>query len=115
DFNRDVLCVPHPIGSERGLGGNRFIREGATLIRNPNDILYALGLIASPDEPFSRQELPADLSDIEHKICTALLEPLTRDELIENIELEASAANIALSTLLIRGLIVERMGKIERV
>ena len=114
DFNRDVLCVPHPIGSERGAGGNRLIREGATLVRNTNDILYALGIISAPDEPFSRKELPADLSDTERKICLGLVEPLTRDELIETAELDAQSTNIALSTLLIRGLIVERLGKIER-
>lgn len=115
DFNREVLCVPHPIGSERGTGGNRLIREGATLVRNANDILYALGIISAPDEQFSRKELPTDLSDTERKICLGLVEPLTRDELIENAKLDAQATNIALSTLLIRGLIVERMGKIERI
>jgi DNA processing protein len=115
DFNREVLCVPHPIGSERGAGGNRLIREGATLVRDASDILYALGLISEPGGTFARQELPADLSDIERKICITLLEPLTRDELIESAELDAQSANIALSTLLIRGLITERMGKIERV
>lgn len=115
DFNREVLCVPHPIGSERGAGGNRLIREGATLIRDASDILYALGLVSEPGGAFTRQELPADLSDTERKICTILLEPLTRDELIESAELDAQSANIALSTLLIRGLITERMGKIERI
>lgn len=115
DFNREVLCVPHPIGSEKGAGGNRLIREGATLIRDASDILYALGLLAEPGGTFSRQELPADLSDTERKICTILLEPLTRDELIESAELDAQSANIALSTLLIRGLIIERLGKIERI
>lgn len=114
DFNREVLCVPHPIGNERGAGGNRLIREGATLVRNANDILYVLGIISAPDETFSRKELPVDLSDTERKICVILLEPLTRDELIESAELDAQSANIALSTLLIRGLIAERMGKIER-
>jgi predicted transcriptional regulator len=77
--------------------------------------LYALGLIAEPGGTFTRQELPPDLTETERKICIALLEPLTRDELIETTELDASAANVALSTLLIRGLIVERLGKIERV
>lgn len=121
DFNRDVLCIPHPIDSgyqnfSSGAGGNRLIREGATLVRNASDILCALGLLrdGEPEASFQRKELPPDLSDSEQKICRALREPLTRDELIESTGLEASAANIALSILLIRGLVIERMGKIER-
>ncbi|MGH7141538.1 MAG: DNA-processing protein DprA [Minisyncoccia bacterium] len=114
DFNREVLCAPPPIDSQKGAGNNRLIREGATLVRDAADILYALDIISDPGLAGARQELPPDLSGDERALCLALVEPLTRDELIEATEISAQAAGIALSTLLIRGLIVERLGKIER-
>ena len=115
DYNREVLAVPHPLGAESGAGNNRLIRTGAALVRNSSDILEALGLISpnDPREPGQR-ELPLDVNEHERAILTALTEPLTRDELIERSELSAQHANIALSSLSIRGYIVERLGKIER-
>lgn len=110
DYNRDVLAVPHPVMSERGAGGNRLIREGAALVRDAGDILEALGIERAED---TAREWPADLTAPERALMEALDEPLTRDELIERADLSARDANIALSSLLIRGLIVERLGKVE--
>lgn len=113
DYNREVLAVPHELGRETGAGVNRLIREGATLVRTSDDLLQALGI--KPVETPKQQPLPTDLSEAEAKILHALTEALVRDELIEHTELAAQDANIALSSLLIRGLITERLGKIERV
>jgi DNA processing protein len=113
DYNREVLAVPHELGRESGAGANRLLREGATLVRTSQDILQALG-IQSADAP-RHIALPADLSNAEAQALHALSEPLVRDELIEQSGLSAQEANVALSSLLIRGLIIERLGKIERV
>lgn len=113
DYNREVLAVPHELGRESGAGVNRLIREGATLVRDSNDILQPLGLV--PSENLKQMPLPADLTEGEVKVLHALTEGLVRDELIERADISAQDANIALSSLLIRGLIVERLGKIERV
>ena len=112
DYNREVLAVPHELGKETGAGVNRLIREGATLVQKSEDILQALGLKerGSP----AQMALPTDLTECEAKILHAMTEPLVRDEVIERGALSAQEANIALSSLLIRGLIVERLGKIER-
>jgi hypothetical protein len=59
--------------------------------------------------------LPTDLTESEAKVLHTLTEALVRDELIELAQLSAQDAGIALSSLLIRGLITERLGKIERV
>ena len=113
DYNREVLVVPHELGHATGLGCNTLIHEGATLIRNSDDILEALGL--KLHEP-TQQALPTDLTSAEAAILEALeLEgAMVRDELIEMAELSAQEANIALSSLQIRGLVTERLGKIER-
>lgn len=113
DYNREVLAIPHELGKETGAGVNRLIREGATLVRTADDILQALGI--KPLESPKQAALPTDLSEPEMRALHALVEPLVRDELIENSGLSAQEANIALSSLLIRGLITERLGKIERV
>ena len=111
DYNREVLGIPHELGKETGAGVNRLIREGATLVRNADDILQALDL--KPLEP-EQTELPTDLNQTEMRVLHALTEALVRDELIERVQLSAQECNVALSSLLIRGLIVERLGKIER-
>ena len=113
DYNREVLAVPHELGKETGAGVNRLIREGATLVRSADDILQSLGI--KPLDTPKQMGMPADLGGPEMKVLHALTEPLVRDELIVRAELSAQDANIALSSLLIRGLIVERLGKIERV
>ncbi len=111
DYNREILAVPHELGRETGAGVNRLIREGATLVRSSEDILQALGL----KEEAVQEVLPSDLTEPEVKILEALTESLVKDEIIERSELGAQEVSIALSSLLIRGLIAERLGKIERV
>lgn len=110
DYNREVLTVPHPLDSEHGAGPNRLIREGATLVRHSTDILEALGLQYEP----TQVALPTDITRDEMHIINILKEPKTRDQIIEVSGLTAQEAGIALSSLTIRGIIVERVGKIER-
>jgi len=111
DYNREVLGVPHELGRETGKGVNTLLREGATFVRSAEDILEALGLTAAPEQI----SLPTDLTENELTILEALTEPFVKDELILRTDLSAQDTNIALSSLLIRGLIAERLGKIERV
>jgi DNA processing protein len=113
DYNREVLCVPHELDKESGRGVNSLIHEGATLVRNSNDILRALGF--EPNVDPLQATLPTDLSPSESRVLEALTTAQYKDELIENAALSAQEANVALSSLLLRGLIVERLGKIERV
>lgn len=113
DYNREVLVVPHELGRENGIGCNSLIHAGATLVRDSTDILEALGF--TPAEPV-QQALPTDLTDAEAATLEALCNAtLARDEIIEYTELSAQEINIALSSLMIRGLVTERLGKIERV
>ena len=70
DLGRDVLAVPgHPFDA-RAAGCNILIRDGATLVRNANDIAEALGPIAAPGvqkvssgapvKPFAAAERPTN-------------------------------------------------------
>jgi DNA processing protein len=113
DYNREVLAIPHELGRDTGTGVNALIRAGATLVRNSEDILEALGLklLENPVQA----TLPSDLNEREVAIMESLTEAMTRDDLIEISGLSAQDANIGLSSLQIRGLVVERLGKIERI
>lgn len=113
EYGREVLAVPHELGAQGGAGGNRLIREGATLVRGREDVLEALGLKVLEDG--AERRLPGDLSEAELAVFAALTGPLDKDTLLERAALSAQEANIALSSLLIRGLIAERLGKIERI
>ncbi len=113
DYNRDVLAVPHEVGRESGAGANRLLRDGATLIRSSDDLLEALHLPRR--EKLEQVALPLDLTHEELAIIEVLTEAYTRDEIIDGAGLSAQQANIALSSLLIRGIITERLGKIERI
>jgi len=112
DYNRELLGIPHELDRETGMGVNRLLREGATLVRTSDDLLQVLGFAPS-DKP-TQAALPTDLSHAEHQVLETLTAPLVRDELLEISGLSAQDAGVALSSLLIRGLIVERLGKIER-
>jgi len=112
DYNREVLGIPHELGRESGMGVNRLIREGATLVRDADDVLQVLGI--KPSDKPTQPTLPNDLTDAEARVLKALTEPADKDTLIERSEMSAQDANIALSSLLLRGLIIERLGKVER-
>ena len=53
DQGRDVMAVPGPVGPGRHRGGHALLRDGATLVEGPDDILAALGWLA-PDARRSR-------------------------------------------------------------
>lgn len=115
DYNREVMGIPHELGRETGMGVNRLLREGATLVRDSDDILQVLGL--KPSDKPQQTMFPIDLTTSEVAILETLppVGGLARDELVALADLSAQEANIALSSLLIRGLILERLGKIERI
>lgn len=43
DQGREVMAVPGPVGPGRHRGGHALLRDGATLVEGPDDILAALG------------------------------------------------------------------------
>lgn len=108
EYNREVLGVPGSIFSESSAGVHQFLRLGATVVTSSNDILEALGERIA--------ELPAeriDLSEDERRVMDLLSAPLSRDALLEELSMPVSDAHILLSTMEIRGLIVEEHGMVR--
>jgi DNA processing protein len=106
DYNREVLVVPGSIFSQESRGTHQFLRLGATAITSPEDILIALGINAkAPGDT-----LRTDVSEDEMRVLSAIASPLSRDELIGELEMDVSEANTLLTIMEIKGLIVEELG-----
>ena len=103
------LVVPGSIFSAESKGVHQFLKLGATPITSVEDLLQALGL--APRE--KREILRGDVSDEEMRVIDVLASPVSRDELIEALELPITEANILLSTMEIKGLIVEELGVVR--
>lgn len=109
EYNRDLLVVPGSIFSAESRGTHQFLKLGATPITSVEDLLQALGL--APRE--KRTILRADVSDEERKVLDIIASPLPRDELLDALEIPISKANILLSMMEIKGLIVEELGVVR--
>lgn len=109
EYNRDVLTVPGSIFSRSSAGPHMLIRLGATPITSPEELLEALHLEKQDVQLTEHLEL----SENERKVIALLAEPLSRDELIQHLALPAHEANVMLSAMELKGIIVERMGTIH--
>lgn len=112
EYNRELLCVPGSIFSEESSGTNQFLRLGATPATSSHDILSALS-IQPRSASASLQQLREDLSDKERAVLTLIASPCPRDALIDALEMPITEANILLSAMEIKGLIIEELGSVR--
>ena len=112
EYNRELLVVPGSIFSAESRGTHQFLKLGATAATSPEDILVALG-IAKREGALTLNELRDDLSEEEIRVFDIIKSPISRDELIESLELPVTEANVLLSTMEIKGLIVEELGVVR--
>ncbi len=108
DYNRDLLVVPGSIFSAESRGTHQFLRLGATAITSQADLLQALGF-----SPRERDYTEADLSEDEVRVLEIIGSPTSRDELLETLGMPTSEANVLLSAMEIKGLIVEELGVVR--
>lgn len=105
--NRDVFVVPGAIAHPNFFGSHALIRQGATLVTSPEEILEAYGI--APKEKIVAQKNSA--TSEEKLILEALGEisaPLAVDKIIAITKLEPRIVNQTLSFLLLRDMIKER-------
>ena len=108
EYNREVFTVPGSILSKNSIGSNNLIKDGAVPITSSEEILNHLGI--------SRVEIRkgrTDVSPKEQRVLDILNCPKTRTELLEELEMNISEANVLLSAMEIKGLIKESLGKIR--
>jgi DNA processing protein len=112
EYNRDVLTIPGSIFSRTSAGPHMLLRLGATPITSSAELLDSLGFSQTrPSTP--NPDSYSDCSPDELKVIKFLSEPMARDELIQNLGMATSQANILLSMMEIKGLIQESMGEIH--
>ncbi len=114
EYNRDLLCVPGSIFSPESVGTHQFLRLGATAVTSASDILQALG-VEKKEGPQSLAELRTDLSPEEMRVMEIIATPRSRDDLLSELDVNITEANILLSTMEIKGLIIEELGVIRGV
>lgn len=111
EYNRDLLAVPGSIFSEESKGVHQFLKLGATPVTTTADILETLGIKTNSA---THTHTHANLSQHELLVFHSLSSsPLERDALIAAIELPITEANILLSTMELKGLILEEFGVIR--
>lgn len=112
EYNRELLVVPGSIFSEESKGAHQFLRLGATAMTCPEDILVALGITAR-EESETLTSLREDLSPDELRVIEIIRAPLSRDELLDALKMPITEANVLLSAMEIKGLIVEELGVVR--
>ncbi|MCR4325785.1 MAG: DNA-processing protein DprA [Patescibacteria group bacterium] len=112
EYNRELLVVPGSIFDESSRGAHQFLRMGATAATCPEDILVALGIVKR-EGAASLTELREDLSEEERRVFEIISSPVSRDELMQALEIPITDANVLLSTMEIKGLIVEELGVVR--
>ncbi|MEX0715405.1 MAG: DNA-processing protein DprA [Planctomycetaceae bacterium] len=104
---RDVFAVPGQIDSLASEGCHDLIRDGATLVRSPDDVLEALGPLVSPARTEEGVEVrtPRELTlDDQERAVLALVgtEPLHADQILHACDLEPSRVLATLTVLEMR-------------
>lgn len=114
---RDVLAVPGPVTSERSVGCNRLIQQGARLVQNLEDVLDELspiyrGAIQDPAEPVADESVAGLLPD-ETELLELLGdgEPLQLDTLADLAPFGFARVQAALFGLEVRGAIESLPGR----
>ena len=117
DQARDVLAVPgHPFDA-RASGCNMLIRDGATLVRNANDVIEALQPVAAPapELPLA-PEKPArkplrDAARLHDEILSRLgPAPVAEDQLLRDIAASPTKVAPVLVDLELEGKIARQAG-----
>jgi DNA processing protein len=129
DQGREVLAVPgHPFDA-RAAGCNMLLRDGATLVRGPQDVLEAVGVsaaaVVSPPMPaYTPDPIPdplpgpvplrrplSEMASVHSQILARLgPSPLAEDQLIRDLAMPPSALAPALIALELEGRIQRQSG-----
>ena len=128
DQGRDVMAVPgHPFDA-RAYGCNMLIRDGATLVRNAQDVLDVIGVVGAagttpgpendpdpipdslPGSVPQRRSL-ADISTLHSQILARLgPSPMAEDQLIRDLDVPSATVAPELVALELEGRIERQAG-----
>ena len=102
DLGREVFVVPGTIDRPGFRGSHRLVREGATLVDDPCQVLEPLGI-----EPSSRAAVASAANERQQSILAALTaEPQAPEKIVVQVGLQASEVLAELTEMELEGLIV---------
>ena len=111
EYNRDIMAVPGSIFSEKSEAPNELIRSGAIPITCSKDILEALGFQIS-ETPMNN--LFSQCDPAEARVLQLLGSPKQRGDLIRELSMETSEANVLFTQMEMKGLVKDIGGEIRR-
>ncbi len=115
EYGRDVFAIPGQIYAEMSKGCNNLIREGATLIKNAQDVLDEYNIEKICAEP--KNSKPIELDETEAKVLKNIPfdKYISDDEILIQVdELEWSDLANILIELENKGCVVEDAGRYKR-
>jgi len=107
DYNRELLVVPGSIFSKQHAGIHQFLKLGATPVTCSKDILQELNI--DPNDEPTTIPLP-NLSPAEVAVINALNEPLPRDVLVRQLDMDTAKATQLLMMMELAGLVTQESG-----
>lgn len=110
DLGREVFAVPGAVTNPLSETPHRLIREGATLIRGPDDLLAELGLDVAEQVTFDDLDLPPD----QRRALEAVRGSVVPDRVAAALGVRAPEALALLLRLEMRGLVRSVGGRFER-
>lgn len=114
DQSREVLAVPgHPFDA-RSAGCNMLIRDGATMVRSADDVIEAIGQIASPEalaDPAPKTPPLREIAKLHDQVLARLgPSPVAEDQLIRDIGAAPTAVAPVIVSLELDGRITRQRG-----
>jgi DNA processing protein len=104
---KQVFVVPANIDNSNFKGSHALIRDGATLVDHPDQVLDALGILS-----LAAPQVKVELSDLAKRIVSALAEgPLTAEFIVDRTGLDTSEAMAELTMLEIDGVVIRDGGQ----
>jgi DNA processing protein len=111
DLDCDVFAVPGPVSSPLSAVPHELIREGATLIRGPDDVLEAVGISPGDTGSGALDQLSPD----ERRVLEEVVgEPVTAEAVATRADLQIGTVLSLLMSLEVRGLIRSAAGRFHR-
>jgi DNA processing protein len=118
ELGREVFAVPGSVSAALAAVPLELIREGATPIRGPDDLLQDLGLASASSmvetTPDGAWELGSRFSDVERLVWRALTATSAPDQLASATRMPLSQVVAALTTLELNGMVLTVGGRYER-
>jgi DNA processing protein len=114
EIGREVFAVPGPVTSPLSASPHRLIREGATLIRDGDDLLSDLGLTHPTEDTEGEEPIPKGLTPAQRSVWRALIGATPVDVIAAEAGLPVAEVVPALVGLELLGLIRQVGGRYER-